>query len=169
MTENRMEDRRTVLKHLGVGGMALSAMVGGASATAKPNRIGTLSIDNVEIGWVDLAGNWESAGGSIDSDDSFDVRVDISGLRGDSYFVSMAVPGGPNGELARPNINHDSNLSAEGSYSYTHGGGVWDAFLPDDPFGSWPEGTWRIYVSVFENDGSRNAHGVGTSGDIEID
>lgn len=164
--QTRNSNRRTLLKGIGLSAVGLPA-AGNVGATGE--SIGSLRVSNVEIGWADLDGDWRSAGGHIDSDEAVDVRVEVSGLSGDSEFVSVVVPGGPNGELLHPDVERIDNLSASGRFSYTHGGGVTNAFSPDPLFGSWPEGTWRFYVSAFENDGDENAHGIGVSGDVLID
>lgn len=166
-TEKSNSNRREFLKGIGVGGLVVPTMTGLTEANTEENTIGRINVTNVEIGQKQWGGGWESYGNQIDSDTGIDVKVNVSGLSGDSHFVSMVVAGGPNGELDIPNTMRRTDMPG-GSASYIHGNEVGNIFKLDSIFTPESEGTWRFYVSAFENDGSQNAHGVGTSGDIRI-
>lgn len=127
-----------------------------------------LTVHTVEPGWIDAQENWESAGTELDADETFDVRVDVSGVEstGDTTLVSMAVPRGPNGEFGPPHADRLTNVASGGSISYVHGTAFTDAFAPDTVFTKWTEGDWQIYVVTF--DSTRHAYGTGVSQPITI-
>lgn len=158
-------ERRGVLK--GVGALALPLLT---TKTATANtQCGQLEVTNIQPGWIQLDGSFESADGHVDADQSFDVRFEVNGTQEQSviaYFVALA--GQRGGEFVGVQGNHVTD-TFQGTTVIHHGSAATDAFDPDPPLGDIPEGRYWLYVAVADRlKPPISAFGGGTSEAFEI-
>lgn len=127
-----------------------------------------LDVYNVEPGWKQLVGGWKSAGGDIDADTAFDVRIDVDGVEpaGDTSLAFMVAVEGPDVGFVEVHGAKRDNPPAGGDVRILHGNVATRAFRPELGPASWPEGGYRIYATVL--DGRRDAYGWGASAPFDI-
>lgn len=161
-------ERRSVLEGLGAGALGLGLATGFGTATAERQSLGSLNVFNVEPGYMQFGGGWESAGEQVEIDAGFDVRIDVDGVdtQGETALAYMIAPAGPNGGFAAVHGAKQEDQMPSSSIWIGHGNPATRAFRPEIGPLSWTEGTYRIYATVIDRD--QQAVGSGVSSPFEI-
>jgi hypothetical protein len=158
MPENSAYDtgtnRRSVVKGFGIG-VLTPAVLSGVGESKQ--SFGSLDVQ-VEP-WDEDEGRAIS---SIDTDDDFEAKIDVSGLSSPTSVAYMVASLDPNGSFGDNERVHAQNREVtSNSTSIIH-----SSFNPSGFLHEWDEGNYRLFATVV--DGPDRAFGVAVSNTFEI-
>lgn len=169
-TDLETGERRTLLKGLGLGCLALPLLASdgiGASETnaASPQKdqsnqlTPSLTVTKVEPGWMRADGGWDAADPPIDMGTAFDVNISVEGIEpsGNTSLAYLVVPTGPDDTFTVAKSGTATNPPSGGTAQIAHGSPITRGFHPTPESHNWTNGTYQLSAIVLDR--TRQAFG----------